>query len=81
MPVPPSSTLLPVIRLWLEEFGEDFREPPQYHALRLVIVHLRHRLCFRRLALSAEALLKRLQAEGRPPAPPSPPTPTPTPPR
>ncbi|XP_062304866.1 ral guanine nucleotide dissociation stimulator-like 1 [Osmerus eperlanus] len=59
----PRSTLLPVIRLWLEEFGEDFREPPQYHALRLVIVHLRHRLCFRRLALSAETLLKRLQAE------------------
>ncbi|XP_075946748.1 ral guanine nucleotide dissociation stimulator-like 1 isoform X1 [Anarhichas minor] len=55
------STLPPVIRLWLEEYGEDFHEHPQYQALRLLCVHLRHRLCFRRLAQTAESLLKRLQ--------------------
>ncbi|XP_054460671.1 ral guanine nucleotide dissociation stimulator-like 1 [Anoplopoma fimbria] len=57
------STLYPVIRLWLEEYGEDFQEPPQYQALRLLCVHLRHRLCFRRLAQTAESLLKRLKEQ------------------
>ncbi|XP_068585095.1 ral guanine nucleotide dissociation stimulator-like 1 isoform X2 [Cebidichthys violaceus] len=57
------STLYPVIRLWLEEHGEDFHEPPQYQALRLLCVHLRRRLCFRRLAQTAESLLKRLQQQ------------------
>ncbi|XP_034398629.1 ral guanine nucleotide dissociation stimulator-like 1 isoform X2 [Cyclopterus lumpus] len=57
------STLLPVIRLWLEEYGEDFHQPPHYQALRLLCVHLRHRLCFRRLAQTAESLLKRLQEQ------------------
>ncbi|XP_056265891.1 ral guanine nucleotide dissociation stimulator-like 1 isoform X1 [Pseudoliparis swirei] len=55
------SALLPVIRLWLEEYGDDFHEPPQHPALRLLCVHLRRRLCFRRLAQTAESLLKRLQ--------------------
>ncbi|XP_070840094.1 ral guanine nucleotide dissociation stimulator-like 1 isoform X1 [Chaetodon trifascialis] len=59
----PRSTLPPVIRLWLEEYTEDFHEPPQYQALRLMCVHLRHRLCFRRLAQTAETLLKRLQEQ------------------
>ncbi|XP_049427858.1 ral guanine nucleotide dissociation stimulator-like 1 isoform X1 [Epinephelus fuscoguttatus] len=59
----PRSTLPPVIRLWLEEYSEDFHEPPQYQALRLLCVHLRHRLCFRRLAQIAETLLKKLQEQ------------------
>ncbi|XP_040002022.1 ral guanine nucleotide dissociation stimulator-like 1 [Xiphias gladius] len=59
----PHSTLPQVIRLWLEEYSEDFREAPQYQALRLLCVHLRHRLCFRRLAQTAETLLKRLQEQ------------------
>ncbi|XP_070684176.1 ral guanine nucleotide dissociation stimulator-like 1 [Pempheris klunzingeri] len=59
----PRSTLPPVIRLWLEEYSEDFHEPPQYQALRLLCVHLRHRLCFRRLAHIAETLLKRFQEQ------------------
>ncbi|XP_071361067.1 ral guanine nucleotide dissociation stimulator-like 1 isoform X2 [Trachinotus anak] len=59
----PRSTLPPVIRLWLEEYSEDFHEPPQHQALRLLVVHLRHRLCFRRLAQTAETLLKRLQEQ------------------
>ncbi|KAM3865379.1 ral guanine nucleotide dissociation stimulator-like 1 [Diretmus argenteus] len=60
----PRSTLPPVIRLWLDEYSEDFQEPPQYQALRLLCVHLRHRLCFRRLAQTVESLLKRLQEQG-----------------
>lgn len=59
----PRSTLPPVIRLWLEEYSEDFHDSPQYQALRLLCVHLRHRLCFRRLAQTAENLLKRLQEQ------------------
>uniref|UniRef100_A0A3Q1FC61 Ral guanine nucleotide dissociation stimulator-like 3a n=1 Tax=Acanthochromis polyacanthus TaxID=80966 RepID=A0A3Q1FC61_9TELE len=57
------STLVPVIRLWLEEHSEDFHEPPQYRALRLLCVHLHRRLCFRRLAQNAEVLLKKLQEQ------------------
>ncbi|XP_029910279.1 ral guanine nucleotide dissociation stimulator-like 1 isoform X2 [Myripristis murdjan] len=59
----PQSTLAPVIRLWLEEYSQDFNDPPQYQALRLLCAHLRHRLCFRRLAHTAESLLKRLQEQ------------------
>uniref|UniRef100_UPI0037E8709C ral guanine nucleotide dissociation stimulator-like 1 isoform X2 n=1 Tax=Semicossyphus pulcher TaxID=241346 RepID=UPI0037E8709C len=59
----PRSTLPPVIRLWLEEYSEDFHEPSQYQALQLLCVHLRRRLCFRRLAHVAETLLKRLQEQ------------------
>ncbi|KAF3687258.1 Ral guanine nucleotide dissociation stimulator-like 1 [Channa argus] len=57
----PCSPLPSVIRLWLEEYNEDFREPSQIQALRLLCVHLQHRLCYRRLAKNAESLLKRLQ--------------------
>ncbi|XP_068445406.1 ral guanine nucleotide dissociation stimulator-like 1 isoform X2 [Clinocottus analis] len=57
------STLIPVIRLWLEEYGEDFHEPPSHQALRLMCVHLRHRLCFRRLAQTAESLFKKFQEQ------------------
>nr|XP_019939984.1 PREDICTED: ral guanine nucleotide dissociation stimulator-like 1 isoform X1 [Paralichthys olivaceus]XP_019939985.1 PREDICTED: ral guanine nucleotide dissociation stimulator-like 1 isoform X1 [Paralichthys olivaceus]XP_019939987.1 PREDICTED: ral guanine nucleotide dissociation stimulator-like 1 isoform X1 [Paralichthys olivaceus] len=59
----PRSTLPPVIRLWLMDYSEDFHEPPQYPALRLICAHLHHRICFRRLAKTAETLLKRLQEQ------------------
>lgn len=62
---PPHSALAPVIRLWLEEHGDDFRDPPHCQALRLLCAHLRRRLCFRRLVATAENLLKRFQEEGR----------------
>ncbi|CAL8332576.1 unnamed protein product [Merluccius merluccius] len=61
----PRSTLGPVVRLWLDEFREDLCEPPQHQSLRLLSVHLRHRLRFRRLAQSAETLLKKLQEQNR----------------
>ncbi|XP_055363492.1 ral guanine nucleotide dissociation stimulator-like 1 isoform X2 [Betta splendens] len=60
----PRSPLHGVMRLWLEEYSEDFQEPRQTQALRLLCVHLRHRLCYRRLAKTAETLLKRLQDRG-----------------
>lgn len=63
-PPPPPSPLLPVVRLWLEEYSEDFQEPPDFQALRLLCSHLRSRLCFRRLAQKADVLLKRLQQQG-----------------
>ncbi|XP_076001399.1 ral guanine nucleotide dissociation stimulator-like 1 isoform X2 [Genypterus blacodes] len=57
------SPLHRVIRMWLEEYSEDFYEAPQLPALQLLCVHLRHRLCFRRLAHTAESLLKKLQEQ------------------
>nr|XP_057944823.1 ral guanine nucleotide dissociation stimulator-like 1 isoform X2 [Doryrhamphus excisus] len=57
------SALLPVIKTWLMEYSADFNEPPQFQALRQLCVHLRRRLCFRRLAQTAESLLKSLQEQ------------------
>lgn len=61
----PHSALPLVIRLWLEEHSDDFHDPPHFQALCLLCAHLRHRLCFRRLVQTAEALLKRFQEQGR----------------
>ncbi|XP_055014713.1 ral guanine nucleotide dissociation stimulator-like 1 isoform X2 [Boleophthalmus pectinirostris] len=55
------SGLSPVVRLWLEEFSEDFQEPPEYQALNLLGSQLKRRVCFRRLAQTAENLLKKLK--------------------
>ncbi|XP_061088583.1 ral guanine nucleotide dissociation stimulator-like 1 isoform X2 [Conger conger] len=62
------STLLPLIRTWLDEFSEDFWEPPQHRPLRLLSAHLNHRPCFRRLAPRTDALLKKFQSEEHRPA-------------
>ncbi|XP_051563687.1 ral guanine nucleotide dissociation stimulator-like 1 isoform X2 [Myxocyprinus asiaticus] len=59
------SALPPLIRLWLDEYHEDLRDSPDHQALRLLCVHLRHRLCFRRLVHQADALLKRFQMEDK----------------
>ncbi|XP_077381736.1 ral guanine nucleotide dissociation stimulator-like 1 isoform X2 [Festucalex cinctus] len=59
------SALLPVIRLWLGDYSADFHEPPQFGSLRLLCSNLRRRLCFRRLAQTAESLLKSLQEQDR----------------
>ncbi|XP_026883942.2 ral guanine nucleotide dissociation stimulator-like 1 [Electrophorus electricus] len=59
------STLPLLVRLWLDEFWEDLRESPEHQPLRLLCVHLRHRLCFRRLARQAEALLQTFKEEDR----------------
>uniref|UniRef100_A0A3Q2Y8B0 Ral guanine nucleotide dissociation stimulator-like 3a n=1 Tax=Hippocampus comes TaxID=109280 RepID=A0A3Q2Y8B0_HIPCM len=57
------SALHPVIKLWLGEYGADFHEPSQYQSLRLLCANLRRRLCFRRLAQTAEGLLKSLKEQ------------------
>ncbi|KAG9338749.1 hypothetical protein JZ751_025185 [Albula glossodonta] len=57
------SSLLPLIQTWLEEYSEDFWDPPQHRALRLLSAHLRHRPCFRRLAQRADTLLKKFHCE------------------
>lgn len=57
------SGLSPVIRLWLEEYSDDFHEPPQCQSLRFLCARLRRRVSFRRLAHTAENVLKRLQEQ------------------
>ncbi|XP_016365862.1 ral guanine nucleotide dissociation stimulator-like 1 [Sinocyclocheilus rhinocerous] len=59
------SSLPRLIRLWLDEYQEDLRDSPGHQALRLLCIHLRHRLCFRRLVHQADALLKKFQTEDR----------------
>ncbi|XP_053354902.1 ral guanine nucleotide dissociation stimulator-like 1 isoform X2 [Clarias gariepinus] len=59
------SSLPGLVRLWLEEFSEDLRDSPLYSSLRFLSLHLRHRLCFRRLAQQADALLHTFQEEDR----------------
>uniref|UniRef100_A0A8C2JDW4 Ral guanine nucleotide dissociation stimulator-like 3a n=1 Tax=Cyprinus carpio TaxID=7962 RepID=A0A8C2JDW4_CYPCA len=60
------SSLPRLIRLWLDEYQEDLRDSPGHQALLLLCIHLRHRLCFRRLVHQADALLKKFQTEGKP---------------
>lgn len=68
-----SSPLLAFVQTWLDEYSEDFRDPPLHAALRLLLDHLRissavhHNIHsqpnFCSLASQAEELLKRLQKE------------------
>uniref|UniRef100_W5MNU9 Ral guanine nucleotide dissociation stimulator-like 3a n=1 Tax=Lepisosteus oculatus TaxID=7918 RepID=W5MNU9_LEPOC len=58
---PNKSTLIPLIQMWLEEYAEDFRDPPHYSCLKVLRGHLRKRLCYRRLSQRAETLLKKFQ--------------------
>lgn len=58
------SSLPVLVKLWLEEFAEDLRDSPLHPSLRLLTTRLRHRLCFRRLAKHADALLQTFQEEG-----------------
>ncbi|MBN3305800.1 RGL1 protein, partial [Amia calva] len=60
---PKKSNLIPVIQTWLEEYSNDFRDPPHYPCLKLLRVRLRKRLCFRRLCQRVEALLKKFRGE------------------
>ncbi|XP_022603693.1 ral guanine nucleotide dissociation stimulator-like 1 [Seriola dumerili] len=67
------SPLLAFVQTWLDEYSEDFRDPPVHLALRLLLDHLRISSAvhdnmrsqpnFCSLAGQAEALLKRLQKE------------------
>ncbi|TRY92368.1 hypothetical protein DNTS_014102 [Danionella cerebrum] len=57
------SSLPRLVRLWLDEHHEDLRDSPDHQALRLLCVHLRHRLSFRRLLHQADALLQKFLTE------------------
>ncbi|XP_044038504.1 ral guanine nucleotide dissociation stimulator-like 1 isoform X2 [Siniperca chuatsi] len=67
------SPLLAFVQTWLDEYSEDFRDPPLHAALRLLLDHLRISSAvhdnmrsqpnFCSLAAQADALLKRLQKE------------------
>ncbi|XP_035852433.1 ral guanine nucleotide dissociation stimulator-like 1 [Sander lucioperca] len=68
-----SSPLLAFVQTWMDEYSEDFRDPPLHPALRLLLDHLRISAAvygnmrsqpnFSSLAGQAEALLKTLQKE------------------
>nr|XP_046187803.1 ral guanine nucleotide dissociation stimulator-like 1 isoform X2 [Oncorhynchus gorbuscha] len=55
--------LLPLIQTWLEEYSEDFRDPPQHPSLRLLIDHLHSLSSFCSLAQRSETLLKKFHRE------------------
>lgn len=67
------SPLLAFVQTWLDDYSEDFRDPPQHAALRLLLDHLRISSAvhdnmriqpnFCSLASQAQELLKRLQKE------------------
>ncbi|XP_071387365.1 ral guanine nucleotide dissociation stimulator-like 1, partial [Centroberyx affinis] len=67
------SPLLALVQTWLDEYSEDFRDPPLHPSLRLLLDHLRISSAvadnmrsqpnFCSLAGQAEALLKRFQRE------------------
>nr|XP_046271726.1 ral guanine nucleotide dissociation stimulator-like 1 isoform X2 [Scatophagus argus] len=67
------SPLLAFVQTWLDEYSEDFRDPPQHSALRLLLDHLkissavhdnmRSQPNFCSLAAQAEALHIKLQKE------------------
>uniref|UniRef100_A0A4W5PC86 Ral guanine nucleotide dissociation stimulator-like 1 n=1 Tax=Hucho hucho TaxID=62062 RepID=A0A4W5PC86_9TELE len=55
--------LLPLIQTWLEEYSEDFWDPPQHPSLRLLMDHLHCLSSFCSLAQRSETLLKKFQRE------------------
>ncbi|XP_056609072.1 ral guanine nucleotide dissociation stimulator-like 1 [Triplophysa dalaica] len=57
------SSLWTLLQMWLEEFSEDFRDPPMHSSLRLMSLQLRRYTALFPLAKRYEALLKKFQAE------------------
>ncbi|XP_067285137.1 ral guanine nucleotide dissociation stimulator-like 1 isoform X2 [Pseudorasbora parva] len=57
------SSLWALLQLWLDEYSDDFREPPMHSSLRLMCLQLRGRPTLFPLAKRYEALLKKFQAE------------------
>ncbi|KAA0706119.1 Ral guanine nucleotide dissociation stimulator-like 1 [Triplophysa tibetana] len=57
------SSLWILLQMWLEEFSEDFRDPPMHSSLRLMSLQLRRYTALFPLAKRYEALLKKFQAE------------------
>lgn len=59
------SALWTLLQTWLDEFAEDFRDPPMHSSLRLMCLQLRRHNSLSALAKCYEDLLKKFQAEGQ----------------
>ncbi|KAK1799255.1 hypothetical protein P4O66_007495, partial [Electrophorus voltai] len=57
------SALWTLLQTWLDEFAEDFLDPPMHSSLRLMCLQLRQHPSLSPLAKCYEGLLKRFQAE------------------
>ncbi|KAG7335049.1 hypothetical protein KOW79_001645 [Hemibagrus wyckioides] len=57
------SALWTLLQTWLDEFAEDFRDPPMHSSLRLMCLQLRRHNSLSALAKCYEDLLKKFQAE------------------
>ncbi|KAF5908148.1 ral guanine nucleotide dissociation stimulator-like 1, partial [Clarias magur] len=57
------SSLWTLLQTWLDEFAEDFRDPPMHSSLRAMCLQLRQHTSLSALAKCYEALLKKFQAE------------------
>ncbi|MCJ8739375.1 hypothetical protein PDJAM_G00046480 [Pangasius djambal] len=57
------SSLWTLLQTWLDEFAEDFRDPPMHSSLRLMCLQLRRHTSLSALAKCYEALLKKFQSE------------------
>ncbi|XP_048043327.1 ral guanine nucleotide dissociation stimulator-like 1 [Megalobrama amblycephala] len=59
----PNSSLWTLLQMWLDEYSDDFRDPPMHSSLRLMCLQLRGRPSLSPLAKHYEALLKKFQTE------------------
>ncbi|XP_051995445.1 ral guanine nucleotide dissociation stimulator-like 1 isoform X2 [Xyrauchen texanus] len=57
------SSLWTLLQTWLEDYSEDFRDPPMHSSLRLMCLQLRGHSSLFTLAKRYEALLKKFQTE------------------
>ncbi|XP_056089293.1 ral guanine nucleotide dissociation stimulator-like 1 [Rhinichthys klamathensis goyatoka] len=59
----PDSCLWTLLQMWLDEYSDDFRDPPMHSSLRLMCLQLRGHPFLFPLAKHYEALLKKFQTE------------------
>ncbi|XP_018594245.1 ral guanine nucleotide dissociation stimulator-like 1 [Scleropages formosus] len=57
------SSLMCIIKTWLEAYGDDFWEPPEHPSLQLLCTQLHLHLCLQNLAQHADHLLKKFLEE------------------
>ncbi|KAL4657973.1 ral guanine nucleotide dissociation stimulator-like 1 [Arapaima gigas] len=58
-------SLVFLIRIWLEEYSDNFWEPPDHPSLRLLCRHLHNHRCFQNLAQDADHLLEKFLDEDK----------------
>ncbi|CAM4337557.1 unnamed protein product [Leuciscus chuanchicus] len=59
----PDSSLWTLLQMWLDEYSDDFRDPPMHSSLRLMCLQLSGRPALFPLAKHYDALLKKFQTE------------------